>query len=322
MPLPTEKGLIPEESVLSTHSAPIQNSRSQPKDGLGQQLEPGLVPATLLELLQSPACLLNGEGSALHLNTAWREHAGLGDVVSGPMPWVQLIYPEDRYAALSRFGSAASTGMRTDFECRLRNGRGATHWFLLSLQPLNQSLTGKSEWLCIGTDIHELKRREIDLEKRASIQTDMLNISVDCIKLVALDGTLVHMNKAGCHALSVPEDSSFGMPWLPLLPEDVRTAGEQALTAARAGTFARFPGRSVLPDRRVQYWDNMLTPVMSTDGGPTAILCVSREVTAEREALESLRESQERLAIAAGVGGLGLWGYDIGADEMLCDSVW
>jgi diguanylate cyclase (GGDEF)-like protein len=167
-----------------------------------------------------------------------------------------------------------------------------------------------------------LKRREFDLEKRASIQTDMLNISVDCIKLISLDGRLMHMNNAGCRALGVPEDSSFGMSWLPLLPEDVWTAGEQALASARAGMFARFPGRSVLPSQKVQHWDNMLTPIMGSGGQPTAILCVSREVTAEHEALQTLAESQERLAIAVKVSGLGIWDYDIQSDKLHCDDTW
>ncbi len=322
MPPSDENERSPPEPVISNHSASDQNPSAYPRDDLEQLLEPGLAPVALLELLQSPACLLNREGLTLHLNAAWREHAGLDHVKSNLVPWMQLIFPEDRYAALSRFGSTVISRIRMDFECRLRNSQGIAHWFLLSLQPLSQRLPGEADWLCIGTDIHDLKHREIDLERRASIQTDMLNVSVDCIKLIALDGTLIHLNKAGCHALGVPVDSSFGMPWLPLLPDDVRAAGEQALAAARAGTFARFTGRSILPGKKVQYWDNMLTPVMSATGQPTAILCVSREVTTEREVLESLRESQERLMLAAGVGGLGIWDYDIERDELYCDSAW
>ena len=281
-----------------------------------------LTPVALVEILQSPACLLSGAGGVVHLNAAWREHATLAGAGNERMPWAQLIWPEDRDAVLALFRSATMTGSRTGLECRLRDGRGEARWFLLDLQPLNEGADAECRWLCVGTDIHERKRKEIDLEKLASIQTDMLNISVDCIKLIALDGTLVHLNKAGCHALGVPEDSAFGMPWLPLLPEDVRKAGESALASARAGTFARFAGRSELPGRKVQHWDNMLTPVMNAADQPTAILCVSREVTAEREALESLRESGERQAIAARVGGLGIWDYDIRHDELRCDDAW
>lgn len=290
--------------------------RQSKRGSLPRGTAPAMRAAELLDLLHAPAGLLNETDGIVHLNAAWRDLAGLD--ADAPAQWAGLIHPQDRYAALSRFRSALQAEEATAFECRLLDRRGAARWFLLAFQPM----AGAADWLCTATDIHALKRREIDLQGRASIQTDMLNISLDCIKLIALDGTLVHMNKAGCEALGVPEDSAFGMPWLPLLPEETWPIGEQALAAARAGRFARFPGYSVLPGRGAQYWDNMLTPVMGAGGQATAILCVSREITAERQALDSLRENQERLAIAVGVGGLGIWDYDIGRDALYCDETW
>src|SRR5690606_8106393 len=47
-----------------------------------------------------------------------------------------------------------------------------------------------------------------------------------------------------------------------------------------------------------------------------------RDVTTERDALASLEESGERLQIAARLGGLGIWDYDIGRDELHCDAHW
>jgi PAS domain-containing protein len=101
----------------------------------------------------------------------------------------------------------------------------------------------------------------------------------------------------------------------------VRQDGEVALSAALRGQAGRFPGRSVMPGQPMQYWDNLLTPLLDPEGRPTAVLCVSREVTAEHAARESLRESEERLAIAARVGGLGIWDYDIVNDRLYCDEI-
>lgn len=318
----TKDGLNLEEPSSSIRSEPVSYSALEHDDEAVHEPPASTASVALLELLRSPACLLNQAGSVMHMNAAWREHAGLTGVGNEYIPLTQLIHPEDRYAVLSQFRSVTMAGDRIDFECRLQDSSGGARWFLLNLQPVDGELAGENAWLCTGTDIHKLRRREMDLEKRASIQTDMLNISLDCIKLISLDGTLVHANKAGCLALGIAEGSSFGMPWLPLLPEDVWAAGEHALATAREGTFARFPGRSVLPGKKAQYWDNMLTPIIGAGGHATAILCVSREVTAEREALESLQESQERLTIAARVGGLGIWDYDIQQDRLLCDEAW
>lgn len=170
--------------------------------------------------------------------------------------------------------------------------------------------------------IRALKRREAELERREAALRDMLDVSVDCIKIIDLDGNLVHINQAGRSALGVPEHPSPALPWLSLLPEDVRADGEAALASARAGAPARFPGRSVDEAGQVRHWDNMLTPMLDEAGRATSVLCVSRDITAEHEAIEQRRESEERLAIAARVGGLGVWDYDLRNDRLYCDESW
>lgn len=280
------------------------------------------LPQLMLDLLQTPACLLDGAANIVARNVAWRSLGPASLESAACSPWADTFAPEDRGLALSCFRAATLGQQGAELECRVP-GTGGTHrWFLINLHPQNHHGAPAGHYLCVATDISKLKSRESDLERRAAMLVDMLDISVDCIKLIALDGTLVQMNRAGCRALGVSEDSGFGMPWLPLLPEEVRAAGEQALSAARAGEFARFPGMSVLPGHPPQYWDNMLTPVAGIGGATRAILCVSREVTAEHAALASLQESRERLAIAANVGGLGIWDYEIGPDQLYCDDVW
>lgn len=118
----------------------------------------------------------------------------------------------------------------------------------------------------------------------SDLQKAMLDATPDCIKVVSVDGALLAMNKAGRLALGVPEDSEFGMPWLPLLPDDVHAAGADALRKAAAGQTARFPGKSISPGGTI-YWDNLLTPLIDADGRVLSILCVSRDVT-EKTLLE------------------------------------
>ncbi|WP_081629301.1 PAS domain-containing protein [Methylopila sp. M107] len=266
-----------------------------------------------LDVLHMPVCQLSDAGVILRFNQAWRWL--VEDAFEG-QPLIQSILPEDRYHALSQFRSIDEEQEAQDIECRVMTGRNSSRWHLLSLRP------SQDGWLCVATDIHALKHREAELERRAAVQSQMLDVSVDCIKLISLDGALLHMNKAGCQALGVEEQSGFGMPWLGLLPESVRRDGEQALRAARTGRSARFAGSSVLDGQEPQYWDNMLSPVLGAKGAATAILCVSREVTAEKKALTSLQASRDRLAMAARVGRLGIWDYDIELDRLHCDENW
>jgi PAS domain S-box-containing protein len=165
-------------------------------------------------------------------------------------------------------------------------------------------------------------RREAELRQCEAALQDMFTASMDCIKLIDLDGNVVRLNPAGARMLGVPEHPSPPVPWLSLLPEEVREDGEAALAVARTGVPVRFPGHSIAGNGQLHRWDNMLAPILDGEGRPASILCVSRDVTALHDAIEQRRESEERLAIAVHVGGLGVWDYDIRNDQLYCDESW
>lgn len=125
------------------------------------------------------------------------------------------------------------------------------------------------------------------------MQKAMLDSTPDCIKILSPDGRLLIMNKAGCLALNVPEDSGFGMPWLPLLPKEIYEPGLEALEKAASGQPARFPGKSVSADG-IMHWDNMLTPLTDSTGQVVSILCISREITAKTRLEKQLEDALDR----------------------------
>lgn len=124
-------------------------------------------------------------------------------------------------------------------------------------------------------------------------QRAMLDATPDCIKVLSVDGRLLTMNRAGCLALGVPEDSEFGMAWLPLLPEAVHQPGLEALRRASDGHSARFPGQSHSPEG-TRYWDNLLTPVIDASGRVLSVLCVSRDVTEKTQLEKELEDAISR----------------------------
>lgn len=273
-------------------------------------------PNAVLSTICLPACIIDGRGYVVSLNDPWRKLVNPSIDPQKYNPWAELIHPSDRYRAVSNFCAALVKGNCISFECRL-NGSDidSKRWYIATLQP-----TKNLEWLCIFFDIDEIKTREIALERRASIQSDMLDISVDCIKLIATDGMLLHMNKAGCQALGILESSAFGMPWLDLLPADIQPAGKVALSQAKDGKSGRFPGRSVDSNGRVQHWDNMLTPVVGPAGQVTTILCISREVTKEFESQDTNQQLRDRLNIAARFGDIGFFEYDAQVKRITLDE--
>lgn len=127
-------------------------------------------------------------------------------------------------------------------------------------------------------------------------QKAMLDATPDCVKILSLDGNVLMMNKAGCLALGVPENSELGMPWLPLLSENMRPTAAEAMLAASAGETVRFPGESPSPNGTT-FWDNLLIPISDPVLGVLSIFCVSRDVTDKKVAEQKLEDalSRERL---------------------------
>jgi two-component sensor histidine kinase len=203
------------------------------------------------------------------------------------------LHPSERASIETGLTDALASARNFDADVRLRAATGEYRWHMLRVRAHNVRDGKPRFWLYVLTDIHARKLRKQELARTIKLQAGMLDVSVDCVKVIRPDGRLSYMNRAGCTALGVDEDSGFGMEWLPLLGPEVKELGEAALDDARRGLNARFPGLSCLPGEKPRYWDNMLTPLPSLDGEVEAILCVSRDITAQRV-------GEERIALLMG----------------------
>ncbi|AYO54330.1 sensor domain-containing protein [Acinetobacter wuhouensis] len=227
-----------------------------------------------------------------YCNTPLKQFIGIESNNICDTDWIKYLHPEDAEHIYNIWITAQKTGQNFEKECRIRNVDGHYQWFLLLAQSTEYGRK-QFDWTITCTNIHDraLLLRETSESLRAN--TDMLDVSVDCIKIITPDGFVSHMNKSGCIALLGKEKvKTFGMEWLGLLPPEVRDQGKKAIKQAAKGKNARFAGKSVFGNLTM-YWDNILTPVVNEEGQTTSILCVSRDVTKQRIAEEKLRITSE-----------------------------
>lgn len=228
-----------------------------------------------------------------HFNKLWCEYSGLSSYDNRNTGWLKALHPDDYALVDSLCQQAMTTATSFVKQARLRHCSGEYRWFLLSFGVKKAPNSAHNHWFLSCTDIHhQMLEKQIIAEKLAA-QKNMLDASVDCIKVINNDGSLLHMNKAGSIALGVDENQQqFGMPWLGLLQPEVRQRGQKALRKVLSGKNARFAGLSATPDGRLQHWDNILSPVFDKDARIQNILCVSRDVSSQRIA-------EKRLLIAS-----------------------
>lgn len=263
--------------------------------------KPSLPPAIdrlalLLEALPLPAWLADADGSVRQVNARLTQWLGETPAHGTGKLWFDWCHNDDGERARRELLARANTGSALSAELRLRRHGGEHRWVMVHAADAPAGAVGTPGVMRLFTasDIDDLVRARVDETNRTVQRDEMLDVSVDCIKIIDTAGRVIHMNRSGCTALGVdPEKTGFGMEWLTLLPPEIRARGQRALNRARGGHNARFAGKSVIPGQKPQYWDNILTPVKNEQGETTTILCVSRDVTLQRVAQLRLRVASE-----------------------------
>ncbi len=118
----------------------------------------------------------------------------------------------------------------------------------------------------------------------------------DCIKVLDLDARLTFMSEGGKKVMEVSDFNTIrGCPWPDFWQDQGNLDAKAAVQAAKNGETASFIGPAQTQAGNLKWWHVQVSPVLGTDGQPEQILCVSRDITALREAEESLRKLNESL---------------------------
>lgn len=125
----------------------------------------------------------------------------------------------------------------------------------------------------------------------------MLGASMDCVKLVSIDGALEFMNFNGRTAMEIAEfDAIRGLQWASLWPEESRGLIEDAVAEAALGRQSRFDAYCPTAKGDPRWWDVAVSPILSEFGGVSGVLSISRDITERVRREEEAREAQRELA--------------------------
>lgn len=137
---------------------------------------------------------------------------------------------------------------------------------------------------------------ESSLRETRELNTRVLASSNDCIKVLDLDGKLSFMSEGGMRVMEVSDFNAIqGCPWPDFWQNQGNTDARAAIAAAQEGRAARFQGvaETLLGTRK--WWDVQVTPMLDAEGRPEKILCISRDISATRQAEEQLRQLNDSL---------------------------
>jgi len=150
--------------------------------------------------------------------------------------------------------------------------------------PLDSPEDGESDFSAAGLGQNEAFTERV----LASIN--------DCIKVLDLDARLTFMSEGGKQIMEVSDFNAIrGCPWPDFWRDQGNVDAKAAVEAAKSGQNASFVGAAHTLAGNLKWWHVNVSPIMGSDGLPEKILCVSRDITALREAEESLRKLNESL---------------------------
>lgn len=128
-----------------------------------------------------------------------------------------------------------------------------------------------------------------------SFDSELFDSSPDCIKILALDGTIKRLSPGGKVSLELDhQDQLDGVNWPSLWPGSERVRVEQAIANARVGQRSQFLAFCPTAKNSPRWWDVVITPLPSASSSAQGLLAVSRDVTDLVKAREALIDADER----------------------------
>ena len=122
----------------------------------------------------------------------------------------------------------------------------------------------------------------------ADFNRSILDASVDCIKVLNLDGTLHSMNEKGRCLMEIDDFERIKHRfWIEFWSHEQRPVVQQAINAARAGDVGRFTGYRATAKGTPKWWDVIISPMRNASGATTHLVVISRDVTTARDHSES-----------------------------------
>jgi signal transduction histidine kinase len=146
-------------------------------------------------------------------------------------------------------------------------------------------------------EVAQRKQTELKLRQAEQLAEQVLESSLDCLKLLDLEGHLEYMSPIGQKALDIDDVGQvLGKRWPDFWRQEDQPRVNAALVAARTGQVGCFHG--ILPTKNgPTSWDVRVSPVVGDDGKVERLIAISRDIT-ELERSQQVAVQAEKLAAA------------------------
>jgi PAS domain S-box-containing protein len=237
------------------------------------------------------------------------------EIIGVASPWRIYIHPEDQ-PELQNLASHWHDGKLRVTEFRIITKSGEVRWVRSHTRPI-VNVAGKVTHVWGAsqdiTDYKEAETARREHEKRLYLLSESAPIG---IYQTDANGHVIYTNRCWLELSGFTQEENHGMGWAEAIhPEDHARVTELWATAAQGGEFqADF--RVVTKKGELRWVTSRAVPLRADDGTLLGHVGTVEDITERKRIEESLRESEERFALAVQGTSDGLWDWNLITNEV------
>jgi PAS domain S-box-containing protein len=204
-------------------------------------------------------------------------------IVKDKNSFVKLIHPDDLASFEISVNHAVENCSPWKWQGRIITPSGKVKWIAGSSNTVPTD-EGKA-WDGIIIDLSNHKKAEAALRQSEEFNRQILDSSDDCIQVLDLSGQLLYINPGGQQMLEIDELTPWlNRSWSEFWQGNDSQAAIDAISHAKAGQAFTFTAARSTKTGEIKWWDNKVTPIRGANRQVEKLLCISRDITARRQA--------------------------------------
>lgn len=256
---------------------------------------------TILELLPAAVYVCNADGVIVRYNRKaaelWGRSPRPGDTDERFCGAHRLYYPDGRWLphADTPMADVLQTGKRVqDAEVIVEQPSGRRLWLLVNIEPVKNEFGEVTGAINCFQDISERKQIDTKLKASQAWLQAVVETTPECIKVVARNGTLIHMNPAGLQMIGAPSaELVLGRCTFDLIAPEHRESWRAQHERVCNGESLCWEFDVIGLGGMRRHMETHAAPLLMEDG-TTAQLAITRDISERKRQEAVLRESERR----------------------------